>query len=111
MYSTLYNHSLFSMKYVQALEYVLQNAPVRSKDLQKKVSVLQMIAVLACLFGFFFYFSFNLTNITNRNIDLVYEIILESHENLYRKDNLSFLISKEDYNENIRKCHIYLVWR
>ena len=25
------------MKYVRALEYVLQNAPVRAKDLEKKV--------------------------------------------------------------------------
>jgi hypothetical protein len=27
----------FSMKYVRALEYVLQNAPVRAKDPEKKV--------------------------------------------------------------------------
>jgi hypothetical protein len=35
------NHLLyweFRMKYVRALEYVLQNAPIRAKDADKKVS-------------------------------------------------------------------------
>ncbi len=32
------------MKYVRALEYVLQNAPVRAKDLEKKVCRIELIS-------------------------------------------------------------------
>ncbi len=32
----------FSMKYVRALEYVLQNAPVRAKDPEKKVCAINL---------------------------------------------------------------------
>jgi len=31
------------MKYVRALEYVLQNAPVRAKDPEKKVCMIQLV--------------------------------------------------------------------
>jgi len=32
------------MKYVRALEYVLQNAPVRAKDPEKKVCTIELIS-------------------------------------------------------------------